>query len=321
MASPAVGSFEAVVLPHLDAAYNLARWLVRDPTLAEDVVQDATMRALGYFGTFRGGDGRAWLLRIVRNTAYDALAVRKRHAAASLEATGPDPDDEAAPLQVADPADDPEAALARRQDMAALDRALGALPVELRECLVLRELEELSYKEVAHITGVPIGTVMSRLWRARQALMQAGRRSEVMTAERCTEMHLLIQADVDGELAPAEAARVGAHVDGCPDCAELQTQLAELSGQIRGAATYHAAPASLRAALQARLAAPAAPLPQPARPVWSAGRFRLRWRSALPFGGGFAAAAALAMLLLLPRGSELADSIVADHIRALQPGT
>ncbi len=143
-----------------------------------------------------------------------------------------------------------------------------------------------------------------------------------MTAEGCTEMHLLIQADVDGELGPAEAARVGTHVDGCADCARLQMQLSGLSGRIRGGATYHAAPAALRNALEARLAASTGPAKPalPARVPWWQGLRRPRWRFAVPFGGGFAVAAGLAMLLLLPRGSELTDSIVADHIRALQPG-
>ncbi len=168
MTLPGVADFERAVLPHLDAAYNLARWLVGDATLAQDVVQDAVMRALSYFGSFRGGDARAWLLRIVRNTAYTALAARRRGGTASLDAVGRN--GEAPALQVHDPADDPEAALARREDAAQLDRALAALPLELRECLVLRELQELSYKEIGHVTGVPVGTVMSRLWRARQAL-------------------------------------------------------------------------------------------------------------------------------------------------------
>lgn len=172
MTLPGGFGFEQIVLPHLDAAYNLARWLVRDPTLAEDVVQDATVRALGYFSSYRGGDGRAWLLQIVRNTAYTALAARKSERSSSLDGAGAGLDSEPVALQIADPADDPEAALAHRQDLGTLDRALGALPIELRECLVLRELEELSYKEVAHVTGLPIGTVMSRLWRARRALMQ-----------------------------------------------------------------------------------------------------------------------------------------------------
>jgi RNA polymerase sigma factor (sigma-70 family) len=169
---PGSAGFDQVVLPHLDAAYNLARWLVRDPTLAEDVVQDATVRALGYFASYRGGDGRAWLLRIVRNTAYSTLAARTREATTSLEDGESGSDAESIALQVVDRADDPEAALARIEDMGVLSRALAALTLELRECLVLRELEELSYKEVAQVTGLPIGTVMSRLWRARRALMQ-----------------------------------------------------------------------------------------------------------------------------------------------------
>ena len=169
MILPTSADFERLVLPHLDAAHNLARWLVRDVTIAEDVVQDAAMRALSYFGSYRGGDARAWLLRIVRNTAYDALSARKRIAAASLDHPGLA--DERRALQVPDDADDPEMALSGRERSAGLAVALAALPVELRECLVLHELEELSYKDIAHVTGVPIGTVMSRLWRARQALM------------------------------------------------------------------------------------------------------------------------------------------------------
>ena len=171
MAVPGVTEFERVVLPHLDAAHNLAHWLVGDATLAEDVVQDAALRAFGYFGSYRGGDARAWLLRIVRNAAYGALAARKRGGTVSLGGAGPDTDEAHPALQVADPAHDPEAALNHCEGLTQLDQALAALPVELRECLVLRELEELSYKEIGHVTGVPIGTVMSRLWRARRAMM------------------------------------------------------------------------------------------------------------------------------------------------------
>ena len=158
--------FGQAVLPHLDAAYNLAHWLVRDATLAEDVVQDAVVRALDHFGGYRGGDARAWLLRITRNAAYDALAARKRAGDAGLDVAAP-----GGPAgQVADPADGPEAALDRHEGVAQLGRALAALPADLRECLVLHELEGLSYKDIATIAGVPIGTVMSRLWRARRAL-------------------------------------------------------------------------------------------------------------------------------------------------------
>jgi RNA polymerase sigma factor (sigma-70 family) len=160
---------EQLVLPHLDAAYNLARWLLRDPTLAQDVVQDAVVRAITYFHSYRGGDAKAWLLQIVRNTAYTALRARQKAGEVPLD----DPrDDEGPGLDLPDPADDPETVVGRRQELTQLDQALAALPVHLRECLVLRELEELSYKEIVRITGVPIGTVMSRLWRARQALLR-----------------------------------------------------------------------------------------------------------------------------------------------------
>jgi RNA polymerase sigma-70 factor (ECF subfamily) len=150
-------AFEDQILPHLDAAYNLARWLMRDPTAAEDVVQEAMLRALRFHGGLRG-EAKPWLLRIVRNVAHASLAGRAARAT-----------DEAM-AELVDPADDPEAALARREGQDILDRALAALPPELRECLVLRELEELSYREIAHVTDTPIGTVMSRLWRARRLL-------------------------------------------------------------------------------------------------------------------------------------------------------
>jgi len=175
MAVPGLTEFERVVLPHLDAAHNLARWLVRDAALADDVVQDAALRAFGYFGSFRGGDARAWLLRIVRNVAYGALAARQRGGTISLDGAGPGAGPGAGDvhpaLRVADPAHDPEAALNHCEGITQLEQALAALPAELRECLVLRELEELSYKEISHVIGAPIGTVMSRLWRARRALL------------------------------------------------------------------------------------------------------------------------------------------------------
>jgi RNA polymerase sigma-70 factor (ECF subfamily) len=172
MTPPVSGNFEQVVMPHFSSAYNLARWLVGDAALAEDVVQDAVLRGLTYFGSYNGGDARSWLLRIVRNVAYGAIAARRRGGTTSLDDSGSTEDGESLAMQIADPGDDPEAALVRSQSFARLDQALAALPRELRECLVLHELEELSYKQVAHVTGVPIGTVMSRLWRARQALMR-----------------------------------------------------------------------------------------------------------------------------------------------------
>jgi RNA polymerase sigma-70 factor, ECF subfamily len=164
--------FEEVMLSHLDAAHNLARWLVRDSSIAEDVVQDAYERAFKYFASFRGGSGRAWLLQIVRNTAYSMLKAQRRGMEVSLSrGTRADHEDDV-DSDIPDSSPGPEATLAQRQDLAALDDALNALPVAWRECLILREVEGLSYKAMARIMDVPIGTVMSRLARARQALQR-----------------------------------------------------------------------------------------------------------------------------------------------------
>ncbi len=160
-------TFEYAILPHLDAAYNLARWLTRDPVVAEDIVQDALLRALQYFESFQGENGRAWLLRIVRNAAYTKL----RPLRAGVEVALGSAENGAFGMDVADPDPGPEAALATNEDLARLEAAMAALPIDLRECLLLREMEELSYKEIARIAEIPIGTVMSRLCRARRRLM------------------------------------------------------------------------------------------------------------------------------------------------------
>jgi RNA polymerase sigma-70 factor, ECF subfamily len=162
-------AFAAVALPHLDAAANLARWLTGNRDEAEEVVQEAMVRALTYFPSYRGGNARAWILQIVRNSAYAAL--KGRHAA-PLAAC----DD--APIEIADTADTPEAALLRARDRSRLDSLIAQLPIELRETLVLRELEELSYRDIARVTNAPVGTVMSRLWRARRLLAEAAPKGE-----------------------------------------------------------------------------------------------------------------------------------------------
>jgi RNA polymerase sigma-70 factor, ECF subfamily len=156
-------TFEEAVLPHLDAAYNLARWLTRNDADAQDVVQEAFLRALRFFSGFRGEDARAWLLTIVRNTCYTWLKRTKSREVFSdfTEAMYARESD--------DP--DPETVQLIKAQTLLVSEAIEKLPLEFREILVLRELEELSYKEIAEVTGIPIGTVMSRLARARKRLL------------------------------------------------------------------------------------------------------------------------------------------------------
>ena len=159
-----LADFERAMLPHLDTAYNLARWMTRNDADAQDVVQDAYLRALRFFGGFTGGDGRAWLLAIVRNTCFtwmqrnrgaerDVLFDEKTHFS-----------DGARP--------NPETELLLRARRESLEICIGELPVGFREIIVMRELEGMSYREIAEAAEVPVGTVMSRLARARKRLQQ-----------------------------------------------------------------------------------------------------------------------------------------------------
>ena len=155
--------FEDTVLPHLDAAFNYARWLTRNHAEAEEVVQDACVRAMRFFSSLRHDDARAWLLTIVRNTWYSRVSRRST----LREATYLDD----APYERSDEALDPEERLMQQHTVTLVRAALEQLPPDFREVIVLREIEGLSYKEIAGIVHVPIGTVMSRLARARERLM------------------------------------------------------------------------------------------------------------------------------------------------------
>jgi RNA polymerase sigma factor (sigma-70 family) len=155
--------FEDVTLPHLDAAYNLACWLTQDEHAAEDVVQEAYLRAARYFGSFRGGDGRPWLLAVVRSAAFDWLSNHRSENAVTFNEDVPDRGENSSdPLQVA----------MRESDQLSVRRALEELPLPFREVVVLRELEGMSYQQIAALTEVPVGTVMSRLSRGRAQLQR-----------------------------------------------------------------------------------------------------------------------------------------------------
>jgi RNA polymerase sigma factor (sigma-70 family) len=168
MADPIIAKrFEVLLLPHMNSAFNVARWLTHNDQDAQDVVQEAYLRAFRYFGGFRGEDARAWLLSIVRNTFYTWHQQNRGHAADTTEF-----EEEVHSLEsgAAGQDDSPEAALIRSQSQKRVHKALRSLRLEFREVVVLRELEELSYKEIAVIVGIPMGTVMSRLGRGRQQL-------------------------------------------------------------------------------------------------------------------------------------------------------
>jgi RNA polymerase sigma-70 factor (ECF subfamily) len=157
--------FERTIVPHLSAAYNLARWLMRDRDEAEDAVQEAYLRAFRFFDGFQGGDGRAWLLAVVRNTCLTWLGRNRAASSATVEfderthRTGDEPESV-------------EKALIGNSRIESLRECVESLPVEYREVIVMREMEELSYREISEAASLPIGTVMSRLSRARARLLE-----------------------------------------------------------------------------------------------------------------------------------------------------
>lgn len=162
--------FNRSIVPHLDGAYNLARYLTRDPVLSEDVVQDAMVRAFRAFGSFRGESPRAWLFAIVRNCCRTAQSGARGAVSLVIHESSLSEEAAAEMAQHADPSPSPEEEVFRKADINGVRLAIEAIPEPFREVIVLRELEELSYAEIAEVTGVPIGTVMSRLARGRAIL-------------------------------------------------------------------------------------------------------------------------------------------------------
>jgi RNA polymerase sigma-70 factor, ECF subfamily len=167
--------FELLVLPHLDSAYNLARWLLRDEQDAKDVAQEALLRAFRFFDQFRGMDARPWLLKIVRNTSFTWLQQKRAKNAVSLDDDEEDQNEiqgaaATSSLATASISADPEELMLAKVDRQVMNAAIERLPVKFKEVLLLREFEDLSYKEIAMIAEVPVGTVMSRLGRARALL-------------------------------------------------------------------------------------------------------------------------------------------------------
>jgi RNA polymerase sigma factor (sigma-70 family) len=165
-----VGEFRRLILPHLDGAYNLARYLTRDPVLSQDVVQDAMLRAFRAFGQFRGGSPRAWLFTIVRNCSRTAQSGAGGSLSLVIHESSLEENGVLELHEHADPGPTPEEEVFRKVDADRVRTAIENIPEPFREVVVLRELEDLSYAEIAEITGVPVGTVMSRLSRGRAIL-------------------------------------------------------------------------------------------------------------------------------------------------------
>jgi RNA polymerase sigma-70 factor (ECF subfamily) len=179
--------FERLVLPHLDAAYNLARWLTRNDHDAQDVVQDAMMRALRYIGSCRGDDAKAWLLQIVRNTCFTWLKLNRPAERLFLDEDGEALNEVPAPA-----ADEPQSTAARNDERRRINDAIASLPAAYRDVLVLREIEDLPYGDIARIAGIPVGTVMSRLARARGLLRQ------MLSPGRAPELRVVAGGKVEG---------------------------------------------------------------------------------------------------------------------------
>ncbi|HEY6243814.1 MAG TPA: sigma-70 family RNA polymerase sigma factor [Pyrinomonadaceae bacterium] len=173
-------NFEEAFLPHLNAAYNLARWLTRNPDDAQDIVQEAYLRAFRFFGGFHGSDGRSWFLTIVRNISYTWLKQNKSRELVTAFDDNLYLNESAAP--------DPETSQVLKSESEMVLAAVDQLPLEFREVIVLRELEELSYKEISELLNIPIGTVMSRLARARKRLQKSLSKQELLSTP--TPMHL-----------------------------------------------------------------------------------------------------------------------------------
>lgn len=172
--------FHRTIIPHMDAAYNFARFLSRDQDAAQDIVQDAFLRACRSFGGYRGGDPRAWIFSIVRNCYHAWLIEKRRKSRVEIPMPGQTDADGEQPsgFDVASEDDTPEMSLIHTTESLRVRKVITALPEAMREVLVLRELEDLSYRQIAEIVDVPIGTVMSRLARARQEFADAWRRQE-----------------------------------------------------------------------------------------------------------------------------------------------
>ena len=210
------------MLVHLDAAYSLARWLAARRQRAEDVVQEASLRAFRFFDGLHGASPKAWFVAIVRNACLDWIGAQKRRGIEECF------DDEAHGMAMRDaagPFESPETLAERAGDARHLHACIDALPLEFREVLILREIEEMSYQEISAVVGVPMGTVMSRLSRGREQLAQPRARFDAReSVMNCDRALRVLDAGLDGELDAATDAELEEHLAACPACAQPRNE-------------------------------------------------------------------------------------------------
>ena len=224
----ALRDFEDTVLPHLDAAFNYARWLTKNHAEAEDVVQDACVRAMRFFSSLRDDDARGWLFAIVRNTWYSRVS-RRSNVKEATSRTTPSAN---SPITRSIP----EERLVQQHTVALVRAALEQLPLDFREVIVLREIEGLSYKEIADVVHVPIGTVMSRLARARERLAAVLKlRAHGDSPMSCEHVERDLDAYLDRELDAQSAAAIRDHLSGCAACRRQVAEREALSRLVRAA--------------------------------------------------------------------------------------
>ena len=315
--------FRELILPHLDGAYNLARYLARDGVAAEDIVQDAFLRAFRAFPSFRGGAPKAWLFAIVRNCFRDWVGARSSSGRILVGEGALSQADTLALANASDPDQaSPEEALSRTREARTVRAVIENLPEPFRETLILREMEELPYKEIATLTGAPIGTVMSRLARARQMLCDVlmpdeasagvAKRGEgpVMTAA-CPDRAMLLHGLLDGELDAANAVTAETHLKTCEACNAEFLRQQRLRDAIAAPGVAWRAPAGLGARIEQSLAKAVAPVR----------RRRLSGRAPAWAGTGAlgAIAASLAVLVVMPslNDSQMENQLIGSHVRSL----
>ena len=314
--------FRDATLPHLDAVYNFARYLLRNPSDADDAVQECYLRALRHFDTLRSPDVKPWLFAILRNVCRAEYGRRSRLLLYDVNAE-PDGPEGTAPMWQEEQST-PETEMVHKLDAETIQGMVAALPEAFREVIVLREIDDLSYREIAEIAGVPAGTVMSRLARARAMLRDAWVKAETENTcggtrgesqMTCEETHILLHALIDNELDAGHAREVEAHAASCPRCTAHLRDYREMHEGMSAPGMRYQAPERLRARIETVLPKTTLPSPRAGAPS--------RRSLFKGFAMGSVVSTALAACLVLfvvhvEDDQRIVGDVVSAHLRSLQ---